>query len=204
MRKSWLVIAAVLSAFMLVGLVPTAFAGPGGHFSVRLNNATIPWIFPPPVGLSSFCPEIPAGVNINPDDLGSGRLKQANVVERPDGTKHVVLTDLIKGTASDNFGASYKFVYENNTTLDFDGATVNVAMKDTFKLKGGDVNFTVGFNWRWAYATDSLEVEASATDIAVNPFPFATNDGVNENPDIVPGSWQKVSTRGDPINCDPL
>jgi hypothetical protein len=41
-------------------------------------------------------------------------------------------------------------------------------------------------------------------DIVVSPFFFATNDGVNEDPNIVPGSWQQLSTRGDPWHCDPL
>jgi hypothetical protein len=112
-------------------------------------------------------------------------------------------TDLVKGTATDNNGATYKFVYENNATYNFDGATVTVEMKDTFKLKGGPVNYTTGFNWRWAYPATSLEVVASTTDIAVNPFFFAT-DGDGEDPNIVPGSWQQISTRGEPFNCDPL
>ena len=210
MRKLRLVIRTVLLVFVLVGLVPSAFAGPADHFTVRLNNVTIPWAFPPPDGLSSFCSEIPEGVHVNHDDFGSNRVKQASQKDMPDGTKHIVTTDLIKGTASDNFGAAYTFVYENNVTFDFDGDIVKVAMKDTFKLKGGDVNYIVGFNWRWAYPANSLEVvevtdgNGQTVDIAVVPFFFATSDGVNEDPHIVPGSWQKLSTRGDPWNCDPL
>lgn len=208
MRTLRVVLVPVLLVFMLVGLVPSSFAASVTHFNVRLNDVTIPWLFPPPEGLSSFCPEIPDGVHINPDDFGSDRVKQASLKEMPDGTAHVVVTDLIKGTATDNFGVSYRFVYKNNLTIDFDGSVADVAMQDTFELKGGDVNYTFGFNWRWAYPTDSLELVevidgGETVDVAVNPFFFATADGVTEAPEIVPGSWQQVSTRGD-VSCDPL
>jgi hypothetical protein len=204
------ILATILSLSMLFGFIPSALAGSATHFTVQLNDATIPWLFPPPDGLSSFCSEIPEGVHINPDDLGSDRLKQATQIEMPDGRQRIFITDLITGTASDNFDVAYTFIYENNVTLDYDGSTVFVTMNDTFKLQGGDVNFTVGFNWRWAYPAAGLEVfviqddSGQAIDIAVDPFPFATSDGVSEDPSIVPGSWEKVSTRGDPLSCDPL
>jgi hypothetical protein len=208
MQRLRIVLATTMLVGLLVGVSQSVFAGPATHFTVRLNNATIPWLFPPPDGLSSFCSEVPEGVHINPEDLGSNRVKQASQKDRPNGSTQIVITDLVKGTASDNFGAAYTFVYENNATFDFDGSIVNVAMKDTFKLKGGDVNYTVGFNWRWAYSAGSLEVveieENGTVDLAVDPFFFATADGVSEDPNIVPGSWQKLSTRGDPFNCDPL
>jgi hypothetical protein len=154
--------------------------------------------------------EIPNGVHINPDDLGSDRVKQATQNGRPDGTTRIVITDLVKGTASDNFGAKYAFIYENNSTYDFDGSTVTVHMKDTFRLKGGDVNYTVGFNWRWAYPAEVLELveekneNGETVNIGVAPFFFATPNGVSEDPNIVPGSWEQMSTRGEPWNCDPL
>jgi hypothetical protein len=49
-----------------------------------------------------------------------------------------------------------------------------------------------------------VTVTLDALDIVVAPFPFATADGVNEDPNIVPGSWVKTSTRGNPALCDPL
>ena len=209
MRTLRIVFAAVMLGSIFVGQSQSVYAGPATHFTLRVNNATIPWLIPPPGGLSGFCSEIPDGVHINPLDSGSNRVKQATRHDRPDGTTWI-LTDLVKGTASDNLGATYTFVYENNATFDFDGSTVTVQMKDTFKLKGGDVNYIIGFNWSWAYPASSLElVEVKDTsgetiNIGVSPFFFATNDGVNENPSIVPGSWQQLSTRGDPWNCDPL
>jgi hypothetical protein len=211
MRTLRIVFAILTLGFILVGQSQSAYAGPATHIAVRLNNVTVPWGFrPPPNGLSSSCSGVPEDVHINPDALGSDRVKNATQQGRPDGTTRIVITDLVKGTASDNFGATYTFVYENNATFDFDGSTVTVQMKDTFKLKGGDVNYIIGFNWSWAYPASSLElVEVKDTsgetiNIEVSPFLFATNDGVNENPNIVPGSWLQLSTRGDPWNCDPL
>jgi hypothetical protein len=108
--------------FILVGQSQSAYAGPATHFTLRLNNTTIPWLFPPP-GLSSFCSGVPDGVHINPNALGSNRVKNATQNARLDGTTWIV-TDLVKRTASDNFGATYTFIYENNATFDFDGSTV--------------------------------------------------------------------------------
>jgi hypothetical protein len=210
MRTLRIAFAAVMLGFILVGQSHSTYAGPATHFALRLNNFTVPWLLPPPNGLSSSCSEVPEGVHINPDDLGSDRVKNVTQKERPDGTTQIVITDLVKGTASDNFGATYTFVYENNATFNFDGSTVTVQMKDTFELKGGDVNYTVGFNWRWAYPAKSLELvvvkdgSGETIDIGVAPFFFATPNGVSEDPNIVPGSWEQMSTKGEPWNCDPL
>jgi hypothetical protein len=207
MQTLRIVFATVMLGFILVGQSQSTYAGPASHFTLRVHNVTIPGNFPPPGGLSSFCSEVPEGVHINADAQGSNRVKNATQIGRPDGTTWII-TDLVKGTASDNFGATYTFIYENDATFDFDGSTVTVHMKDSFKLKGGDVNYTVGFNWRWAYPAKSLELvevpdaNGETIDIGVSPFFFATNNGVNEDPNIVPGSWQQLSTRGDPFNCD--
>jgi hypothetical protein len=200
-----------VSLSLLFGLIPAAFAQSGPFLSVRLNDATIPWVFPPPDGLNgSICSEIPQGININPDDLGSDRVKQAILKVLPRGGKRIVIPDIITGTASDNHGGTYTFVYKNTVSLDFDGTKVKVRMQDLFELKGGNVHYVVGFNWRWAYAANSLDVfevkdgSGKTVDIAIDPFFFPTDDGVNESPNIIPGSWKKLSTRGDPWNCDPL
>jgi hypothetical protein len=207
MQTLRIVFATVMLGFILVGQSQSTYAGPASHFTLRIHDVTIPSNFPPPGGLSSFCSEVPEGVHINADAQGSDRLKNATQIERPDGTTWII-TDLVKGTASDNFGATYTFIYENDATFDFDGSTVTVHMKDTFKLKGGDVNYTVGFNWRWAYPAKSLELvevkdaNGETIDIWVSPWFFATTNGINEDPNIVPGSWQQLSTRGDPVTCD--
>jgi hypothetical protein len=128
MRTLRTVFATVMLGFILVGQSQSAYAGPGTHFTLRLKNATIPWLYPPPSGLSSFCSGVPQGVHINPDALGSDRVKNATQTERPDGTTWII-TDLVKGTASDNFSTTYTWVYENNATYDFDGSTVTVHIK---------------------------------------------------------------------------
>jgi hypothetical protein len=196
MRTLRPVIAAIMSLSLLFGLIPSAFAGSATHYSVRLENATIPWFNP----LTETCSQIPAGVIINSDADSSDRVKNLNVTEMGGGAKHILWTDLVRGTASDEDGVSYDFVYGNNTTIKFDGSIVTVDMKDTFSLKGGNVNFTIGFHWRWQYEADYLNVVDVGTDLGVDPFFFPPD------PNIVPGSWQQLNNRGDPnpISCDPL
>jgi hypothetical protein len=202
MRTKRLVIATILLLSLLFGSIPSAYAGSATHYSVRQENATIPWLYP----LTEACTRIPAGIIINTDADSSDRVKNLTVTEMEGGANHIQWTDLIRGTASDNTGATYKFVYENNTTFSFDGTIVTADMKDTFSLKGGNVNFTVGFHWRWQYEADYLNAVDLGTDLGVDPFIFATVDGVIPDPNIVPGSWQILSNRGDPnpLNCDPL
>jgi hypothetical protein len=197
--------------FVLLGQSQPASAASAVVYTVHIHDTTIPWVFPPPEGLSgSFCTAIPEDVNINPDDNASDRLKTATETVMPDGVKEVSISDLITGTASDDSGAAYTFIYLNVATYHFDGSTVRVHMRDFFTLQGEAVTLTVGFSYRWAYPADSFEVvqvrdeQGTLVDVGVDPFFFATNDGVNEDPNIVPGSWEKVSTRGDWMNCDPL
>jgi hypothetical protein len=206
-KSRYFVLRLLLIAPLFLTTATTQAAAPvTSSWKVRLEDATIPWLF----ALGSFCSEIPAGIEISPVDLGSDRLKVVNAATLPDGRQHLVISDRISGTAADNLGEAYSFNYINVVTLAFDGAIVTVQMRDTFTLKGGDVNYTAGFNWRWAYAADGLTVsgvtdgQGTLVDVAVSPFPFATSDGVNEDPSILPGSWQQLSTRGDPISCDPL
>lgn len=185
----------------------TALAGNATQYHVQVNDVTIPWNI---LLEGDFCSDILPGVVVDTDDFGSDRVKKATVIDLGNGNKRITVSDLVKGTATDNFGDTYTFLYQNNANYEFDGKTVRIAMKDTFWLRGGDVNLILGFNWRWAYPANSLDVfeisngNGQVIDLAVDPFVFATNDGVNEDPGIIPGSWQQLSTRGDPWNCDPL
>ena len=127
-----------------------------------------------------------------------------------DGTTKFVIADLVQGTATDNFGAAYTFTYHNTTIAIFDGQYAHMDVKDSFILNGGNVNLNVGVNWRWLYPADSLEVaqffdgNGQVVNIELNPLFWPTNDGIHEAPEIVPGSWQVVSARGDTWNCDPI
>lgn len=214
MRTSRLLRAMMLSLFLLLSVVLVASAAPDrvvSRHAVRLRNATIPWNFPPPTGLSGdFCGEIPEGVSINPDDFGSNRRKHATVFERPDGTKRILIRDVVTGTASDNFGTSYTFTYRNNLTARFDGSFVHVKWTDYVRMRGGDVDYTVRFVWLWSYEAADLNLvefqdgNGEIVNLGIDPFIIPTNDGVTESPDIVPGSWRRMRTQGDPWNCDPL
>lgn len=81
MRTMRIFFVAVMLVTFLFGHSQPASAGSATHYSVRVNNVTIPWFFPPPEGLSSLCPRIPEGVHINPDDLGSNRVKNVIVFQ---------------------------------------------------------------------------------------------------------------------------
>jgi hypothetical protein len=177
-----------------------------------LKNVTIPWFSPPPEGLSSFCNEVPEGVHINPDDFGSDRIKHATVVHLPGGGIRVTMNDTVKGTATDNFGVSYVFSYGNFATYDYDGGIVSGKMRDFFTMHGGEVNYTVSFNWEWQYVSmTGLDVvpigeDGQTINLEVVPVVFPTDDGVTEttNPDYIPGSWLIHSYRGDVWNCDQI
>ena len=106
-----------------------------------------------------------------------------------DGSKHIVVTDLVTGIAEDNLDGAYTFVYQNNATFDVlsDGIT-RVHMTDTFSLKGDNANYTVGFNNSWAFETDGFDP----------PNTYAI-PGVNDVFD-----FGDLSTRGDIFHCDPL
>lgn len=204
MRKSRRILLVTMLLLVLVGPFQLAIAAPAVQYHVHLTDTSTPWGFP--VGL--FCPEYPQPMEIDADPFSSDRVKHAAVVTKADGSMHVVVSDLIRGTASDEFGGSYTFVYQNSVTFDFDGSTVYAHMHDTFTLKG-PTSYVVGFNWRWAYPADSLEVapvfdNGQMVDIQITPNLPPTEDGIVEAPWIVPGSWEQMSTKGDPWNCDPL
>lgn len=96
-----------------------------------------------------------------------------------DGTQTVITHDQVLGTARDSRG-SYKFTYVNHSTDTLPGGsdTHTISMVDTFVVNGAP-NLNVTFNWRWTYPSDGSY--------------WPPHD-----------SWEKFSTRGDPITCDPI
>ena len=216
MHTKQLKVAIVLALALLLVVALSAFAAPNApeHISIRLRNATIPWdFFPAPNGLNSNgCSEIPEGLSINPDDLGSNRRKKATVYTRADGTRRILTRDVVTGAATDNLGNNYRFVYRNNVTAHFDGSVVHMKMTDFFTLKGldnRDANFTLRFIWIWAYEADNFELvevqdaNGETINVEVTPFYWPTFDGVSETPDIIPGSWRVPLSEGE-VFCDPL
>jgi hypothetical protein len=98
-----------------------------------------------------------------------------------DGTTTIRINDVIHGTASDSTG-TYRFAYNNESTETFaaSGGSHAITMVDTFLLNGdGNARLNVGFNWRWTYTPPA------------SLWPPADN-------------WEAISTRGDPLTCDPL
>ena len=193
-----ILLASFLFVSLLLGVGQTVSADPATHYTLHIQDTTVPWRPGFELGLGDSCAEVPAGVLINPEENGSNHFVQASEKVYADGSKLIVITDLVEGTATDQFGTSYKFTYEANKKFDFDGGLVNIAMQDTFRITGGEVNYTAGFNRRWAYEASSLDVVVSPDNLAVLPFVPPLS------PNIVPGSLQDLTTRGHPPTCDPL
>ena len=227
MRTSRPILGTVLLVFiMLLGLGPSTFAASGTHDTddtsrledtLRLENFTIPWLLPPPVGLANHqnngtCEAIPVAIgSINPVDNSSDRVRKVTRKVLADGSQVIVQDDLKTGTAVDSHGDTYHFVYKNravfavfNVSPSPPAAIVNVEMTDSFRLKGHGLHMNVSFHWRWTYKAPAgvdftLQLDA---DFPVVPFVFATADGVKPADGV--SNWVKLSTRGDPFNCDPL
>ena len=212
----------LLVCIMLLGLGPAAFAASDTHDTddtsrlkdtLRLENFTIPWSFPLANPLKGgTCEAIPAAAgSINPVDNRSDRAREITRKVLADGSQVIVQDDLIKGLARDSHGDIYHFVYKNRLVFKVSSdlpAIVRVRMIDSFRLKKGeDIIMTVGFDWRWRYPaphgiTFSLGGDGMNSDFPIAPFVFATANGIDPAPGVT--HWQKLSTQGDPLNCDPL
>ncbi len=173
----------LLVCIMLLSLGPSAFAGSVTHETTREQFTTWPSL----PQLDSACPEIPSGVVITA--VTNERVRQTVTKTRDDGSKQIVVTDLVTGTAEDNLDGAYTFVYQNDASFDVspDGIT-RVKMTDTFSLKGVNANYNVGFKWNWAFDTDGFDPPHTFA------FPFL-NDVFD---------FREISTRGDILNCDPI
>ena len=165
-------------AFALLSAAPSASAGSAETATHQTVREPVEWILP-----ADQCPSLPAGVQVS----GRGqRHAVTTTIERADGSMTLITNDFVKGTAVDSNDRSYRFVYRNHTTEtrppSGSDLPVQVEMTDTFVLHrpDGAVTVDVGFNWRWTYAPDDPQ------------WP----------PDDV--SLEKLSTRGDPLACDPI
>ncbi len=217
MRTSRSIMGTVLAvSIMLLSLRPATFATDDTsrlEDTLRLENVTFPWLFPPPVGLAhpangGTCQAIPAAVgSLNPVANSSDRVRKVTEEVLADGSQVIVQDDLNTGTAEDSHGATYDFVYKNRAVFTVSpglSAIINVRMIDSFRLQGNGLHLKVAFDWRWTYtAPAGVEVTLEPfADFPVLPFVFATADGVNPASNVT--NWQPLSTRGDPFNCDPL
>lgn len=220
MSKQRLVRASVLSSLLLILIAITALAAPEApntsKTTIKLNrkNVTIVWfefIDPPPNNLThEMCSAIPEGYTVFNDDLTSSRRKIGSVRELHNGHKVIKVQDLVRGTATDNFGNHYKWVYRNNVEINFDGSIAQVTMKDRFRVSGGPASHDLGFKFKWKYAADDIAIEQVYEDGELvdfyGDFIWPTDDGVTEtsDPAFIPGSWKTIYNFGDWVNCDPI
>lgn len=196
------------------GLCTAAQAGnaPSGiKDTLHLKNVTIPWLFSmanPANG--GFCASVPASVGvINPVADSSDRVRKVTSEFLADGSQVIEQDDLIMGTAANDVGAVFRFIYKNHLVFIVSPslpANVNVRMIDSFRLTGNGVNMNATFDWSWDYAAPDgvvLNLQPDA-DFPVDFFIFATADGVNPDTGNGVTNWQQLKTQGDPFNCDPL
>jgi len=125
------------------------------------------------------CPSLPAGVSISGEGASVAIINTRTLA---DGSTEIRISNLIKGTATDSNGGAHKFVYQNDSveTILLSGLH-KISMSDSFVLSGPGPHYSVGFNWRWTYTPPDEPI-----------FPPPAHD------------WEQISTRGDPLLCDPL
>ncbi len=155
---------------MFVGVAPAAAAPAADH---QIVTGTAHFVIP-----AGQCASLPADVTITGD---GDSVSIINTNTMPDGSVVTNINTVTKGSATDDKGGLYKFVYQNFSadTLMLSGDH-SINMTDTFIMTGSGTQLSVGFNWSWTY-----------TDPSVDYWPPQSN-------------LVKTSTRNDPFTCDPL
>lgn len=216
MNAKRLLRAAILSTLLLIVVAATALAATDGTETTKINrrNVTIQWweFLEEPVNSIShdMCSYIPEGYVVTNDDLSNLRRKVGTVRVLPNGDQVVRVVDIVKGTATDNYGNDYNWVYRNTTTFRQHDGLVSARMTDSFRIVGGPASHSLGFKWKWQYYDDEIEImkvyeDGELVDMYAD-FIWPTDDAVNEttDPNFVPGSWQIFYDFGDFANCDPI
>jgi hypothetical protein len=162
---------------MLFAPSASAAAAPSATTTHQTVRETVTWTLP-----ADQCSALPSGVSVS----GTGqRHAEINTKENADGSSRIVINDLVKGSAVGSNGATYHFIYANHSIEERppegSGLPIQVSMTDSFELNGsrGAGHLSVGFNWRWTYTPPAAI------------WPPVDN-------------WEQISTRGDPLNCDPI
>lgn len=170
---------ALLGLMVLFGRIPSAAmaaASSASRDSTQIVRGNASWALP-----AGQCSRLPAGLSL------SGNGKRYSVITtrvNSDGSLLTINNDFVQGTAKDNHGGTYDFLYANQDRHQMSSSSasmIDVDMTDVFTLSGngGANNYTVSFKWTWSYSSSGSE------------WPPVTN-------------WHKIYTQGDPINCDPL
>jgi hypothetical protein len=167
----------LLLILMLFAASASASAAPLATNTHETVRQTVGWTLP-----ADQCPTLPAGLSVS----GTGeRLEEINTQVNAGGGSRIIINDLVKGSAVDSNGGVYHFVYHNHSIEivppSGSGLPNQVSMADSFVLNGDGSagHMSIGFNWRWTYTP-----------------PEAIWPPVH--------NWQQVSTRGDPLLCDPI
>ena len=176
MSKSSKFVSAVLVIMMFLVGTSTALAGSPTN-THEVVDGQVDWTLP-----AGQCDAIPDGLTLT----GSGQRHMViNTRVNPDGSEVITINDVVRGTAWDSTG-SYNFAYENHSVeqIPAGGGDHQISMEDNFILNGnGSVgHLAVGFNWRWTFTPPAGEFDQ---------WPPVDN-------------WQQISTRGDPVHCDPI
>jgi hypothetical protein len=158
--------------FALGTTVAGAAPGKASHEIIR---ETVTWTLP-----AGQCPALPADLEVN--GVGERHLI-IHTINKSDGSTQLVFSDVVRGTATDNWGGSYRFVYSNHSVERYPAGPgpIAIQMTDNFVMNGSGAadKLHVGFNWSWTF-TPPAEL-----------FPPVDN-------------WVQHSTRGEPLLCDPI
>jgi hypothetical protein len=162
---------------MLVVVVPAASATSRETTTSKTVRQTVEWTLP-----AGQCPSLPPKVTVS----GVGqRLQVITTIKQRNNQMEIIDHDFVTGTAKDDKGGTYYFVYTNQTRqlVPKSGSPIKVNMTDSFVLSGneGAASLNVAFVWRWTYRPADGEVY----------WPPVHN-------------WKKDFTLGDPLVCDPI
>lgn len=168
----------LLLALMLVVAVSSASAAARETItSTIVRQPKVTWALP-----AGQCPSLPPDVSVSAEGQ---RLQVITTIEKQNGQKEIIDHDFVTGTAKDNKGGTYRFVYTNQyrQIVPKSGSPVKVSMTDSFVLNGDGAapSLNVAFVWRWTYRPAKNEAY----------WPPVHN-------------WKKDFTLGDPLLCDPI
>ena len=158
-----------LALTFLIG-TPSIFASTLHTTTHSRTTRAVNWSLTPDV-----CPSLPLPVS------GSGvGVTESTMNVKADGSQHIVIEDVVRGTATDSAGSTYSFLYTNNSISDVppSGSPTQILMSDDFQLrgKGADAEH-IAFTWSWTYTTEL--------------WPPVDN-------------WRQMRTLGDALHCDPI
>lgn len=167
----------LLLALMLVVAVPAASASSRETTTSKTVRQDVEWTLP-----AGQCSALPPDIAVSGD---GERLQVITTIKQENDRSEIIDHDFVTGTAKDNKGGTYYFVYTNQTRqlVPKSGSPIKVYMTDSFVLSGNDgaASLNIAFVWRWTYRPA---------------------DGEAYWPPV--HSWKKEFTLGDPLTCDPI